>query len=421
MSKIRSSPLNRTSKDKSHLPIVIHKKNINKNKPTIEKNNPSQKKNDLIRADTTARKAQTVKNSPLKNKRLATVSPKKTKNTSIKRIVAFGSTLIERDHYETYAEWLKKQKSKKLSKAEREKYEYLARPIEKHVHAECVPEYTFKPHMINPSKKRTREEMEDWCYEHSRPKPLPNKPEMKRRSRRTKPRTKAEREAWEYEQSRPKLPQPEVVRTKRSNLSKEEWVVRLERMCLPKRYYHKTPPPPYVNKNALKYTATPRIEKLAEPKPMHPNYVDPELTKEDLEKKIQNALEYHITPRMTKLAEPKVYPTIEETLNLEAFTVKPEALKYKASKRIIELAKPRVPYEKDDYDPYYVKPVGKNYVIKPRLEELSKPVERPNPPDNPFAFMVNPAALKYKASARIIELSRPKPNPIQVKHDCSQA
>ncbi|XP_030754762.1 uncharacterized protein LOC115888524 [Sitophilus oryzae] len=86
--------------------------------------------------------------------------------------------------------------------------------------------------------------------------------------------------------------------------------------------------------------------------------------------------------RINQLAEPKHRVNLDEEFSRELIEKKPH-IKYKASKRIQSLAKPKhVVPKKIDRDP---------------TSDLSKSITK-----------VSPSALTYQASRRIMELARPK-------------
>lgn len=85
-----------------------------------------------------------------------------------------------------------------------------------------------------------------------------------------------------------------------------------------------------------------------------------------------------------------------------------------ASDRIKEMSQPLAKHEanlgpadlKDD--PFSISPNALKYKISSRMKELAEPKEFENTHirENPFA--ISPAALKAKASPRLIELAKPK-------------
>lgn len=153
-----------------------------------------------------------------------------------------------------------------------------------------------------------------------------------------------EHEQWCAERSKPKVltKPPPIDRGPICDLDAIKQ--RQDEIATPKRLY-RTPSqdsnfkdPTKVNPAALTYEATERIGVLAQPtqhrllktEEIIPGAVKP------------SALTYEISERMKELAVPKPATTARESdLNEDAFTISPAALKYVATPRILEIAKPK--------------------------------------------------------------------------------
>ncbi|KAI5708118.1 hypothetical protein M8J77_016677 [Diaphorina citri] len=333
---------------------------------------------------------------------------------SKRRTVVFGRTV---DADETYVDgftWIYNfVVGSAVSDKEQEVNARLMRPLLRPVHPQCIPVHEPK----QAETKRSWKERLEWYEQNSKPKPVPPKPELKKKRRRTKPRSPGERRKWERENCRPKpVPKPPSFAQDMPKKSYDEMLPRLIELSRPTRIYEKSPPPDYVNRKSFDYVMTERMEALAKPRALDPEYVKD--LEYDFDEKIERARRYKPTERIIKLAQPKPHPPPKEEINEFAFTVNPAALKYKPTQRILDLAKPRMYEEEPEVDPFAVKESAKRYKMTPRMEELAKPRDRAAPGPNPWAFQVNPQALKYKITPRMIELAQPKKDPMFAKHNC---
>ncbi|KAF5288165.1 hypothetical protein FQR65_LT12092 [Abscondita terminalis] len=124
-----------------------------------------------------------------------------------------------------------------------------------------------------------------------------------------------------------------------------------------------------------------------------------------------------IAGRMNEMAEPtKTYPKyVRPSVDpnyVDPYGVKPFALTHVASDRTKELTiLPEFKLIKPPaYIPGYVNPIALRCIVSPRFAELATPVKKlaaKNTDIKENAFQVSRAALKYKATPRIIELAEP--------------
>ncbi|XP_030370979.1 uncharacterized protein LOC115621462 [Scaptodrosophila lebanonensis] len=148
-----------------------------------------------------------------------------------------------------------------------------------------------------------------------------------------------------------------------------------------------------------------RLKKLARPKKRIEDIKQPwEFTK---------ALKtYKPTARILAIAKPLIRENFH--INEEPEKVSRNALKYKASPRVKEMAQPLKVFDRNAGaaetadDPFTISPNALKYKATSRIKELAEPKEFENTHirENPFA--ISPAALKAKASPRLIELAKPK-------------
>ncbi|XP_017769551.1 PREDICTED: uncharacterized protein LOC108557527 [Nicrophorus vespilloides] len=122
-----------------------------------------------------------------------------------------------------------------------------------------------------------------------------------------------------------------------------------------------------------------------------------------------------LEPRLLKLSKARwlyVSPS-QDSMNINNLgKVKPNALKYKPTFRVLELAQPsRFRTMKEEIvEPGTVDPMALIAVISPRVKELSVPKPRATSTDTDyreFPIPISPGALKYVATARIQELAKP--------------
>lgn len=93
---------------------------------------------------------------------------------------------------------------------------------------------------------------------------------------------------------------------------------------------------------------------------------------------------------------------------------------FSVSERILEISKPKRPYEKPKIpeDPFKISPNALNFKANPKLIELSQPkIRRVSAVKSPWK--VNPKALKYKATERMLLVCKPSDRSVREKHkDC---
>lgn len=150
-----------------------------------------------------------------------------------------------------------------------------------------------------------------------------------------------------------------------------------------------------------------RLNQLATPRPMHPEYQPPKPAIPVITKAAMEAIP---SDRLEALARAS-----RRTINVESeWTVKESALNYRPSERILELSRPRpfangyMPCKSPD-ETWRVSASARKASISDRIEELSKPQVRTVGTNLPRtdAFVVSESAKKAKASNRIVELSQP--------------
>ena len=173
------------------------------------------------------------------------------------------------------------------------------------------------------------------------------------------------------------------------------------------------------------------IKKLAKPKkPIEPPKM-PKLAMpfEEMERykelcqpnirQLEYKKDWHLTPeikffspskRLLELAKPHVR-TDEAVIKTLSWHISDEAKAYKPSKRLLNLAMPRDKKQiLSDFkeNPFAIAPNALKYKASERIEELAEPKEYENTHirENPTA--ISPTALTYKPTPRILELAQPK-------------
>ncbi|XP_054060035.1 testicular haploid expressed gene protein-like isoform X3 [Rissa tridactyla] len=152
-----------------------------------------------------------------------------------------------------------------------------------------------------------------------------------------------------------------------------------------------------------------RLLKLSEPKKCQAPYLQQRPRQSPEWPVSPAALSYKASPRILELARPKVLHP-EFLMDREVSKFAQEAI---ASPRTLELARAKRLHP--DYVPlqdaeWPVTKAAKHAVATPRLVELAQPCKRPSMGSvqfNPDAFTVEEAAKKATCSARIQELARP--------------
>lgn len=128
-----------------------------------------------------------------------------------------------------------------------------------------------------------------------------------------------------------------------------------------------------------------------------------------------SALRYNITERTLKLTKRtvKTPAPVEPQDEHDPFSVNPNALKSKPTKRIIELAKPKALRRASigpATTPFGILARSLKASLSQRTLELAKPRERDDDDDDEeeSQSFVNPRALKAKPSKRVLELAKPR-------------
>lgn len=163
-------------------------------------------------------------------------------------------------------------------------------------------------------------------------------------------------------------PEPEVDRGEEGEMSAK----RLKKLATPKQYPPGHEKEPWrLTEAAKRYKPSEAILRMSKPKPEPPSLINP-----DWDKINPNALKYKATKKIKEMAQPHLRPVKDASLKEgDPFAINPKALKAKCTKRIKEMAEPK------DFDDIHNR-------------------------EDPFA--ISPKALKAKATPRLIELAKPK-------------
>ncbi|XP_037814743.1 uncharacterized protein LOC119605606 isoform X1 [Lucilia sericata] len=119
---------------------------------------------------------------------------------------------------------------------------------------------------------------------------------------------------------------------------------------------------------------------------------------------------YKPTRRLCELAKPKMYYNNDYK---DPFKVPEKALSYQATLRIQELAKPnninhKILQEAKKKNPFKIKPKALRAIATQRIKELATPKDYYNIHIRANPYKVSRLALKAKASARVKQLAQPK-------------
>ncbi|XP_068157945.1 uncharacterized protein Theg [Drosophila tropicalis] len=191
-----------------------------------------------------------------------------------------------------------------------------------------------------------------------------------------------------------------IKKKKKSKKQKARQMKYLEKMAKPKVI----PKPPKRERKVGEMSER-RLKKLSRPK----KYVEEVQPKWELTDTMRD---YKPTKRIVELAKHVIRENVH--INEEPQKIAANALHYKPSARIKEMAQPLSVHEANmvpadiKEEPFAISPNALKYKASARIKELAEPKEFENAHirDNPFA--ISPAALKATASPRLIELAKPK-------------
>lgn len=177
-----------------------------------------------------------------------------------------------------------------------------------------------------------------------------------------------------------------------------------------------------VSEAACKGTPSPRVKELAEPKKVHPSY---QPCKPVMTMISDNTLFALPTNRVKQLAEPKTYPELKITEDSEwdwsqwKSNLTEAAKNAKATERVDYLARPKTApptYQPAKGVQWPVSKLAKSVQASERLQKLARPKSKGTWEDyDPNAYKVSLGARHAHASPRINELSLPLPRKSSTK------